>query len=226
MSMLIKSEIREGFGKNVSRRIRREGRVPAVLYGPNTDNVALTLDKKDVIAILKSETGENTLFKLAFDSEKRDAMIKDLQTDPVSDELLHVDLIQIVMDKVLRVDVRIELVGEAVGVKTEGGFVDFVSREIEVECFPQDIPEQIEVDISGLHLHQSIKVEDIVPSEAIKITSDPETVVVLIQSPTKEEEVVVEAEEEEEMMAEEEQPELIKKEKAEEEAKEKEKEGE
>lgn len=217
MSVLIKGEKREIFGKNASRRIRREGRVPAILYGPKTDNVALTLDKKDIFSILKSETGENTLFKVSFDSEKRDAMIKNLQTDPVSDELLHVDLIQIVMDKAIRVAVPVVLIGEAVGVKTEGGFVDFVSREIELECLPKDIPEQITVDISELHLHQSIKLEEIDPPEGTKITSDPEMVVVLIQAPTKEEEIEVEEEEEEEVMAEGEEPEVIKKEKAEEE---------
>lgn len=217
MSLLIKGEIREQFGKNVSRRIRRSGRVPAILYGPSVDNVALTLEKKDIITILKSESGENTLFKVSFDSEKKDAMIKNMQVDPVSDELLHVDLIQIAMDKAIKVDVPVVLVGESVGVKTEGGFVDFAFREIEVECLPQAIPEQIEIDISELHLHQSIKVGDVAPQEGIKITSDPEMVIVLIQAPTKEEEIEVEVEEEEEVMAEGEEPEVIKKEKAEEE---------
>ncbi|MGD2294246.1 MAG: 50S ribosomal protein L25 [Candidatus Aminicenantes bacterium] len=219
MSVLIKGEKRESFGKNVSRRIRRDGRVPAILYGPDMDNIALVLDKKDIFSILKSETGENTLFKLSFDSEKRDAMIKDLQTDPVTDELLHVDLIQIAMDKAVRVAVPIELVGESVGVKTEGGFVDFSTREIEVECLPKAIPEQIEVDISNLHLHQSFKVEELQPPEGTEITSDPDTVIVLIQAPTREEEIEVEAEEEEEVIGEEEEPEVIKKEKLEEEEK-------
>lgn len=222
MSMSIKGEMRDIFGKNASRRIRRDGRVPAILYGPSVENVPLTLEKKDIIAILKSESGENTLFKVTFGSEKRDAMIKNLQTDPVSDELLHVDLIQITMDKAIRVDVPMVLIGEAVGVKTEGGFVDFATREIEVECLPQVIPEQIEIDISELHLHQSIKVEEVAPQEGIKITSDPEMVIVLIQAPTKEEEIEVEVEEEEELMAEGEEPEVIKKEKDEEEAEKKE----
>ena len=155
MSLVIKAEKRENFGKNASRVVRRKGRIPAILYGPGMDNVALTLDKKDLFSILKSETGENTLFRVSFNSEKRDAMIKELQVNPVSDELLHVDLIQIVMDKVIRVAVPIVLVGEAVGVKAEGGFVDFSSREIEVECPPKNIPEHIEVDISELHLHQA-----------------------------------------------------------------------
>jgi large subunit ribosomal protein L25 len=223
MSLVIKAEKRENFGKNASRVVRRKGRIPAILYGPGMDNVALTLDKKDLFSILKSETGENTLFRVSYNSEKRDAMIKELQVNPVSDELLHVDLIQIVMDKVIRVAVPIVLVGEAVGVKAEGGFVDFSSREIEVECLPKNIPEHIEVDISALHLHQSVRIDEIDPPEGAKITSDPESVIVLIQAPAKEEEVEVEEEIEEEVMAEGEEPKVIKKEKAEEEEKEEEK---
>ena len=221
MPLVIKAEKRKTLGKNASRAVRREGRVPAVLYGPGLDSVALTLDKKDMFSILKSESGENTLFVVSFNSEKKDAMIKELQINPVSDELMHVDLIQIAMDKAVRIAVPIVLVGEAVGVKTEGGFIDFSSREIEIECLPKDIPENIEVDISELHLHQSLKVGDISPSEGIKITSDLEMVVVLIQAPAKEE-VVVEEEEEEEVMAEEEEPEVIKKDKVEEEEEKKE----
>ncbi len=217
MSLVIKAEKREKFGKNASREFRREGQVPAILYGPGMDNVALTLDKKDMFSILKSESGENTLFVVSFNSEKKDAMIKDLQINPVSDELLHVDLIQITMDKAIRVAVPIVLVGEAVGVKAEGGFVDFSSREIEVECLPKDIPEHIDVDISELHLHQSIKVDEIAPPEGTKITSDLDVTVVLIQAPAKEEEPEVEEEIEEEVMAEGEEPKVIKKEKDEDE---------
>ena len=230
MSLVIKAEKRENFGKNASRVVRRAGRVPAILYGPGMDNVALTLDKKDLFSILKSETGENTLFVVSFNSEKKDTMIKELQINPVSDELLHVDLIQIAMDKVIRVAVPVVLVGEAVGVKTDGGFVDFSSREIEVECLPKDIPEYIEVDISELHLHQSVKVNEISPPEGTIITSDKDMTVVLIQAPSKKEEVEGEEEEEEEVMAEGEEPAVIKKDKdkdkdkEEEEDKEKEKE--
>lgn len=214
MDFTVKSEKREIFGKNVSRRIRREGKVPAVLYGPDIENISLTINKKDIFAILKSETGENTIVKVSFDSESRDAMIKELQKDPVSDELLHVDLLQISMDKALQVAVPISLLGEAVGVKAEGGFVDFVTRELEVECLPKDIPEQIEINISNLHLHQFIKVADIPPLENGKIVSDPETVIVHIKAPSKEE-IEVEEKEEEEVIGEGEEPEVIKKEKAE-----------
>lgn len=220
MNITIKGDRREVFGKNASRQIRRGGLVPAVLYGAKTKPHPLTLDKKDIFAILKSETGENTIFQVAFDGEARDVMIKDFQADPVSDELLHVDLIQIEMDKTLRVEVPVVLVGEAVGVKSEGGFVDFITRELEVECLPSNIPEQFEVDISSLHLYQSIKAEEILPPKDVEILTDPHTVVVLIEAPTKEEEVEVAEVGEEEVVSEEEEPEVIKKEKAEAETKE------
>jgi len=222
MSLTIKGEKREDFGKNASRRLRREGRVPAILYGQGEPGISLSLNKKDIFEILRSETGENTLFKTSFDSESRDTMIKDVQIDPVSDEVLHVDLIQIAMDKTVRVSIPVVVIGEAVGVKAEGGFVDLITREIEVECLPKDIPEHVVADVSGLHLHQSIKIEEMALPLNVEIMSDPHTVVVLIEAPTKEEVVAVEEEKEEEVevMAEEEEPEVIKKERPDEKEKE------
>lgn len=224
MSLTIKAEKRDAQGKNAARRIRREGGLPAILYGSEAQNVPLTLDKKDIFAILKSDTGENTIFRVAVGTEKPEVMIKDYQQDVVTDEILHVDLLRIAMDKEIRVAVPIVLSGEAIGVKNEGGFVDFSTRELEIECLPKDIPENIDVDISELHLNQSLKVEDVATIEGVKIISDPQAVVVLIQAPSVEE-VEEEIPEEEEIMGEEEQPEVIKKEKAEgEEAKEESKE--
>ena len=218
MGVKIKGEKREVFGKNASRRLRREGKVPAILYGPETENISLTLEKREIFQILKSESGENTIFKVAFDSQARDVMIKDHQIDPSSDELLHVDLILIAMDKEIRVDVPVVLVGEAVGVKSEGGFVDFILRELEIECLPKDIPEHIDVDLTELHLHQSIKVEDLIPPAGVTFINEPGDVIAMIQAQAKEEEVVPEEEleEEGEVIAGEEEPEVIKKEKAEE----------
>lgn len=217
MSMIISAEKREERGKNVARRIRREGNLPAILYGSESDSVPLILNKKDIFNILKSETGENTIFQVSFQEQKHNVMIKDYQQDVVTDEVQHVDLIRIAMDKAIRVDVPVNLIGEAVGVKTEGGFVDFVTREIEVECLPKDIPENIDVDITELHLNQSFKVEDLEAIQGVKITSESQLAIVMIQTSAAEEAVV---EEEEELMAEEGQPEVIKKEKPEEESKE------
>lgn len=222
MGVTIKAEKRQDLGKNASRRLRRGGRIPAVLYGSGHPGIPLTLQKKDIFAILRSETGENTIFTTSFDTESRDTMIKEVQTDPVTDEILHVDLIEIAMDKAVRVSVPVVLTGESVGVKAEGGFIDQITREVEIECLPGAIPENIEVDITNLHLHESVKVKDLSFAAGVEIVSDPQTVVVVIEAPTKEEVEVEKEEEEVELMAEEEQPEVIKKEKPEEEKKEEE----
>ncbi len=214
MSFKIKVEKREIFGKNASGRLRREGMIPAILYGGGSSNVPLTLKKQDVFMILRSDTGENTVFQVSFDSEIRDVMIKELQRDPVTDEILHADFVHIAMDKAIRVSVPLVSVGEAVGVKTEGGFIDFITRELEVECLPKNIPEHIEIDISGLHLRHSLKAEDITLPEGVKLITSSDTILVLIEAPLKEEEIEVE-EEEEEVIAEEEEPEVIGKEKPE-----------
>ena len=211
MGFKIKGEKREVFGKNASRRIRIEDKVPVILYGADIPSIPLIVLKNDIIKILKSEAGENTIFKISFNSESRDAMIKELQIDPVTDEIIHVDFVQIAMDKSIQVSVPVVPVGEAVGVKSEGGFVDFITREVEVQCLPKDIPENIEIDISDLHVHQSLKVEDIRPPEGAEILSDMDDMLILINVPHKEEEVV----EEEEVIGEEGEPEVIKKEKEE-----------
>lgn len=223
MSFTIKAEKREDFGKNASRRLRKEGKIPAVLYGEGTATIPLTLAKKDIAAILKSEAGENTIFKVAFDSKVQDAMIKELQVQASTDELLHADLILISMDKAIRVAIPVVLRGEPVGVKTEGGFIDFMIREVDIECLPKDIPENIQVDVSALHLHQSLKVSDLALPEGVKLMNDPSSVIVVIGVPHKEEEVAKPVEEA--VVAEPTEPEVIKKERAPKEEEEKEKKG-
>ncbi|MCD6516740.1 MAG: 50S ribosomal protein L25 [Candidatus Aminicenantes bacterium] len=208
MEMTVKAEVRESVGKNAARRLRREGKLPAILYGSKTKNISLVLSKQDMFSILKSGRGENTIFKVAFDSKKKNVMIKDYQLDVITDELLHVDLIEIAMTESIEVTVQIVLTGEAVGVKSEGGFVDFVNREAQVRCLPRDIPDQIEVDISGLHLNQSLKLGDIQPPENVEFITDPKTVIAHIILP-EEEEIEVEEEIEEELIAEGEEPEVI-----------------
>ncbi len=211
MTLNIKAEKRETGGKAYARRLRRQGSLPAVLYGPDISNTSLVISKKDIFNILKSESGENTLFQIKLDSKNLDVMIKDYQQNVITDELLHVDLIQIAMDKYLEVTVPLILVGEAVGVKSEGGFMDFVTREVEVECLPKDIPEEIEVDVSELHMNQSVKVEELTIPEGVKVFSDPSQVVAMVHAP--EEEVEEEEEIEEELLAEGEEPEVIGREK-------------
>jgi large subunit ribosomal protein L25 len=214
MSLVIRTEKRDAFGKNASYRIRRTGRIPAILYGEGQASLPLVLNKKDVIQILKSELALNTLFKVAFGTEERDVMIKDVQIDPTTDEVLHADLILIAMDKIIRVPVPIELVGEAYGVKTEGGFIDFMTRDLIIECLPARIPERFAVDVTGLHLHQSIKASEVVLPEGIKLITEPGAVIALVQMPHEEkvEAAVVEEGAEAAAPAE---PEVIKKERVE-----------
>jgi large subunit ribosomal protein L25 len=221
MNVVIKSEKRQGLGSNAARRLRKQGFVPAVLYGESMESRPLVVSKKDIVQILKLESGENTIFKVAVDTDMYDAMIKDLQVDPVTDELLHADLIRISMDKPVRVTVPIVHSGEPVGVKTEGGFVDFVTREVEVECLPRDIPESLSIDISELHIHQSIKAEGMAIPAGVKLITEPATVLVLVSLPHKEEEAFPGEKPEEAVAEESAEPEVIKKERAEKEAPEK-----
>ncbi len=213
MGMVIKSEKRQGLGKNAARRLRAQGCVPAVLYGESMDSMPLVLNRKDIVNILKLDTGENTIFRVAVDAGEYDAMIRELQVEPATDELLHVDLIRISMNKPIRVTVPIVHRGDPVGVKTEGGFIDFANREVDVECLPRDIPESLEIDISGLHTHQSFKVGDITPPPGVRIISDAGMVLVLISVPHKEEEFPGEKPEEA-VAGEAAEPEVIKKERA------------
>lgn len=214
MSIVVQCEKRQETGKNACRRLRRRGLIPAVVYGEGMEAVPLAVDKKDIIRILKLETAENTIFKIAVDRDKFDAMIKELQVDPASDELLHADLIRISLDKPIRVTVPVEHTGTPVGVKTEGGFIDFITREVEVECLPNDIPESITVDITDLHLHQAFKVETVRAPEGVRIVTSPETVLVMISVAAKAEEFPGETTEAE--VEEAKEPEVIKKGKAEE----------
>jgi large subunit ribosomal protein L25 len=216
MNIVVKTEKRQGLGTNASRRLRAQGFVPAVLYGESMESTPLVLSKKDIVQILRLETGENTIFKVAVDADAYDAMIKDLQVDPATDELLHVDLIRINMDKPIKVTVPVVHHGEPIGVKTEGGFVDFVTREVEVECLPKDIPESLEIDIAELHVNQTFKVQGMAVPEGVKVLTDPNTVLVLVSLPHKEEEVFPGEKPEGEVAAEEpKEPEVIKKERAE-----------
>jgi large subunit ribosomal protein L25 len=161
---------REGkFNKNAARRVRVAGKIPAVLYGGGREAVAVEVDPKQISRILYSETGHNTIFDLTVGAEPAaKAMIVDWQREPIKDQLIHIDLKRIALDKLLKVSVRVKLVGVAIGVKAEGGILDQVLREVEVECLPGDIPSHIDVDVSNLALHGVIRVSDLPHSDKIK----------------------------------------------------------
>src|SRR5574340_954298 len=135
-------------GKNEARRVRASGRIPAVLYGAKRPTIALLLDPKQMLKILHSESGHNTIFDLQVGDERTKVMIVDWQYEPIKGSLLHVDLKRIAMDVKMRANVPVKLVGTAEGVKTQGGILEQVVREVEVECLPGDIPGHIDVDIT------------------------------------------------------------------------------
>jgi large subunit ribosomal protein L25 len=170
MPEVVVAKPREGkFNKNAARRVRRAGNIPAVLYGAGHDPVAIEVDPKQISRILYSETGHNTIFdvEVAGGSATK-AMIVDWQREPIKDHLIHIDLKRIALDKPLRVHVRVKLLGTPVGVKAEGGILDQVMREVEIECLPADIPSHIDVDVSELVMHQVLRVSGLPHSEKIK----------------------------------------------------------
>ncbi len=170
MPEIVVAKPREGrFNKNAARRVRAAGKIPAVLYGPGQDPVAIEVEPKQISRILFSETGHNTIFDIEVAGHpSAKAMIVDWQREPIKDQLIHIDLKRIALDKVLRVSVPIKLIGVPVGVKTEGGILDQVMREVEVECLPADIPSHIDVDVTGLALHGVLRVSDLPHADKIK----------------------------------------------------------
>jgi large subunit ribosomal protein L25 len=169
---ILEAQRREPGSKNQARRVRIEGKIPAVVYGAGKDSLAISVDPRVVTRILNSETGHNTIFDLALNGEKTKAMIVDWQYEPIKGRLLHIDLKRIALDKVLRVSVPIELKGEAAGVKQEGGILEQMLREVEIECLPADIPSHIDVDVSDLTFGKVLRVSDLPHSEKLKFLTD------------------------------------------------------
>jgi large subunit ribosomal protein L25 len=185
---LLEAQPREAGTKNDARRVRREGKIPAVVYGAGKDALTVSVDPRQVSRILHSETGHNTVFDLAMDGERTKAMIVDWQYEPIKGSLLHIDLKRIAMDKKLTVNVPIELVGEPAGVKQQGGILEQIAREVEVECLPGDIPNEIELNVSELVFGTVLRISDLPKNDKVKYLSDPEQPVAHIIT-IKEEEV-------------------------------------
>jgi large subunit ribosomal protein L25 len=184
------------FNKNAARRVRAAGNIPAVLYGAGHDPVAVEVDPKQISRILFSETGHNTIFDVQIDGRgsAAKAMIVDWQREPIKDKLIHIDLKRIALDKALQVSVRVKLMGVPAGVKTAGGILDQVLREVEIECLPVDIPSHIDVDVTGLNLFDVLRVKDLPHSEKIKYLEDEEATVAHVVAIREETPAVVEAE--------------------------------
>jgi large subunit ribosomal protein L25 len=185
----VTAEIRSETGKNVARRLRATGRIPAILYGHKENALPLSLDPKELTAVLRSGSGHNTIFSLNIrDRGTTSVMIKDWQHDPIKENLLHADLLRIAMDETLQIQVPIMAVGEPKGVKVQGGIFEFVLREVEVECLPADIPEHITIDVSDLEIGSNVRVSDLPVNPKIKILSDSDLVVAHVISPKEEKE--------------------------------------
>jgi large subunit ribosomal protein L25 len=192
--IIVEGAPRETRGKNEARRLRVSGRVPATLYGGKGEVLALAVNTKQVTAILRSESGHNTLFQVDLGGKQEPAIVKDWQVDPVSGNLLHVDLLRIAMDVRMRVKVPVHTFGEPSGVKVQGGVYEVVTREVEVECLPADIPTEFKVDVSGLALNQSLRAGELpLDTKKLKLVTDPQTVLSHVVTLRAEEEKPVEA---------------------------------
>ncbi|HVC21228.1 MAG TPA: 50S ribosomal protein L25 [Vicinamibacterales bacterium] len=193
MEATLEAVARATFGKNEARRLRRQGRIPAVMYGPAsaTDRgtpAPIAVDPKVLLRILHSEAGVNTLIGLRMaDGAETRVLVKQYQLDPVSRQILHADFYRIAMDRAIMITVPIILKGEAPGVKQQGGLIDFVHREIEITCLPGDIPEHVEVDVSNLMLNQGVRLRDVAADQKWSPVTDGDTLLVHVIAPKAEE---------------------------------------
>ncbi len=170
MPEVVVAKPREGkFNKNAARRVRVAGKIPAVVYGAGQASVAVEVSPKQILQILHSESGHNTLFDVEIAGQGvAKAMIVDWQYEPIRDTLLHIDLKRIALDKMMQVSVPVRLLGVPTGVKNEGGMLDQVLREVEIECLPGEIPSHIDVDVTGLAMFGAVRVSDLPHSGSIK----------------------------------------------------------
>lgn len=217
-SITVNAERRDSRGKNEARRLRVKGMAPAVLYGAGQPAVPVSVNPKEVGRILQSSSGYNTIFQLAVAGvEETPAMIVDWQTDPVRDRILHVDLKRIDLTKRIQVTVRVQTTGEPQGVKIQGGLLEVITRQIEIECLPDEIPESFTVDVSALMIGQNLRASEIPLSGSAKLVSGPEQVIAHCVALKAEEAPAAEAGAEGATAAAPAEPEVIKKGKKEEE---------
>jgi large subunit ribosomal protein L25 len=190
----VEAKPRADRGKNAARRMRRQGHVPAVLYGGEGNSLTLAVNTKQLSAIMRSQSGHNTIFKVKLPAGEQSAMLKDWQVDPLLGTLLHVDLLRVAMDVRMRVKVPVHTFGEPQGVKLQGGIFEMVTREVEIECLPSDIPGEIRVDISELMIGKHLRVGDLpIDTAKIKLVTDPQRVVAHVVALRAEEEKPAEA---------------------------------
>jgi large subunit ribosomal protein L25 len=192
MEAVLEAAVRQTFGKNEARRTRRAGRVPGVLYGAATggarpETTPIEVEPRALMRILHSEAGANTLISLKMPGGDTRVLVKEYQLDPITHELLHADFYRVAMDRVIQVTVPVVVKGESKGVKQQGGVLEFVRREVEIECLPGDIPESIEIDVSDLMLHQGVRVREVATNPKWTPLSDLDLMLVHIIMPKAEE---------------------------------------
>jgi large subunit ribosomal protein L25 len=210
----VAAEVRASRGKNEARRTRKEGNIPAVLYGAFKDPISITISPKEISKIVRSSSGLNTIFNLAItNGETSPVMVVDQQVDPIRGRMLHADLKRVDLTKRIRVTVPVHTEGEPVGVKVQGGQLEIITRAVEIECLPDEIPESFTVSVAEVHIGQSKRASDVAMAGSIKLVSDPQSVIAHIVS-LRAEEVAAPAE----GVAAAPEPEVVKKGKKEEEA--------
>lgn len=182
-------EKRQSRGKNEARRTRMAGKVPAVVYGAGKDTVPITVNVRSLADAFRGGAGENAIFllKLGDTGETRHAMIREFQRDPVSRRPVHLDFVRVLMDTKIRVRVPVEIVGVARGVKVDAGILDFVTREIEIECLPGNIPEHLPLDVTELGIGDALRISELKAPEGVEVVDDPEKVIVHVAHPAAEE---------------------------------------
>src|SRR5438132_1135819 len=192
--VVVEGAPRSSRGKNEARRLRQTGQVPAVLYGGKGGPVTLSVNAKQVSAILRSPSGHNTLFQVKLGGKPEPAILKDWLVDPITGKLLHVDLMRVTMDVRMRVKVPVHTFGEPAGVKVQGGVFEIVTREVEIECLPSEIPSEFKMDVSELMLGKQLRVSDLpIDTAKMKLITEPQRVIAHVVTLRVEEEKPVEA---------------------------------
>lgn len=186
---------REATGKSANRRLRRDEMIPAVVYGGGKEPISIQLPRKTLIDLFKAGGSDNRIFllKLGETGQSRHAMIRDMQIDPITRKVEHVDFMRIDMSKRIRVRVHVTLEGVAYGVRSEGGLLDFVTREVEVECLPTAIPQELRVDVSEVRVGQHLEVKDLRLPEGVKVLDETDRVILSVAHAKVETEAVVAA---------------------------------
>ncbi len=212
--LTVEADPREDFGKNASRRLRHAGRIPGVVYGGGGSAIPVVVDPRKISEVLQTEAGHNAIFTLEIKGKApARVMLRDWQVDPIEGRLLHVDMVRVALDARLKVKVPIQVTGEAKGVKTQGGIFEFLLREVEIECMPDDIPDHFVVDVTELLIGRTLRVSELPVNEKIKVLTDANRAVAHVVALKVEEEKPVE----EVAEAAPAEPEVIRKGKAEEE---------